>query len=487
MFQLFALIVFSFLGLAAGPALAAASGNVDAAALAAAVEKARTDRLDVLAPKAFAAAVQASQNAIKEAERGRGTEKIAARVQEGEAALQRARSVAAGARQSLAGVIKTREDALVAEAPKLAPEAWTKAAERFQQAMRENESGDLPNAQKRAAEAEVLLRDAELIAIKGGILNEARALIAQADEAKVAKFAPRSLQSAKRHLAEAEQEIQRNRYDLATPRKLAAQARYDARHATYLAQQIERVLQQEKDEQAGVEALILSWEEPLQRIASDMELDIRFDEGHQGPMKELGEYAQQQAQEVRRLKQELGDRDDQLAALNGQLQRVESRLGGESQERIALQRQVDAQARMRTNIATLEASFTADEARVYRQGEDVVVSLMGINFPSGRSTIDGSSAALMRKVQQALALFPGASLLIEGHTDANGSDSANLILSQDRADAVKQYLVTNFGSDPEKVSSIGYGEARPVATNETATGRARNRRIDLVIHMQGSG
>jgi outer membrane protein OmpA-like peptidoglycan-associated protein len=268
------------------------------------------------------------------------------------------------------------------------------------------------------------------------------------------------------------------------PRKLAAQARYDARHATYLAQQIERVLEQENDDQAGLEALILSWEEPLQRIAADMELDIRFDEGQQAPMKELGEYAQQQAQEMRRLKQELNDREEQIAALNGQLQRVESRLGGESQERIALQRQVDAQARLRANITKLEASFTPEEARVYRQGEDVVVSLMGISFPSGRSTIDGSSAALMRKVQQALSLFPGASLLVEGHTDANGSDSANLILSQDRADAVKQYLVTNFGADAEKVSSIGYGEARPVATNETNAGRARNRRIDLVIHLQ---
>ena len=485
MVQLFALIVVVFLSLAGGPALAAS--NIDAAALAAAVEKGRAEQLDVLAPRAFASAVQASQNATKEAERGRATEKVAARVQEGEAALQKARSVAASAQQTLGGVIKTRQDALVAEAPKFAPEAWAKAAERFLQAMRENESGDLPNAQKRAAEAEVLLRDAELIGIKGGILNEARNLIAQADEAKVARHAPRTLQSAKRHLAEAEQEIQRNRYDVTQPRKLAGQARYDARHAIYLAQQIERVMQQEKDDQAGIEGLILSWEEPLQRIASDMELDIRFDEGHQGPMKELGEYAQQQQQEMRRLKQELQDREEQLAGLNNQLKRVESRLGGESQERIALQRQVDAQARLRSNIAAIEASFSQDEARVYRQGEDVVVSLLGINFPSGRSTIDGSSAGLMRKVQQALALFPDALILIEGHTDANGSDSANLILSQDRADAVKQYLVSQFGTNAEKVSSIGYGEARPVATNETAQGRARNRRIDLVIHVQGAG
>ena len=73
-------------------------------------------------------------------------------------------------------------------------------------------------------------------------------------------------------------------------------------------------------------------------------------------------------------------------------------------------------------------------------------------------------------------------VVVEGHTDANGSDSTNLILSQDRADAVRQYLVSNFAMDPEKITSVGYGESRPVATNETAAGRARNRRIDLVIH-----
>jgi outer membrane protein OmpA-like peptidoglycan-associated protein len=330
----------------------------------------------------------------------------------------------------------------------------------------------------------VLLRDAELIAIKGGILDEARALIAQADEAKVAKFAPRSLQAAKRYLAEAEQTIQRNRYDVSEPRKLAAQSRYEARHATYLAQLIERVLKEENDDQAGVEGLVLSWEEPLKRIAAEMELSAQFDKGMQAPMQEINEHAGQQAQEVRRLKQELDDRDDQLTALNSQVQRLESRLGGVSEERVSLQRRVDAQERLRTSVAALEASFNADEARIVRQGDDVVLSLLGIKFPSGRSTIDANSAALMKKVQQGLNLFPGASISVEGHTDANGSDSTNLILSQDRADAVRQYLVSNFGVDPEKVSSVGYGEARPVATNETPAGRTRNRRIDLVLHLE---
>jgi OOP family OmpA-OmpF porin len=463
--------------------MARAAQDMDAAALGAAIERARTEQVDVLAPKGFADAVAAHESAAKDAARGRNAERVRTRVQEGEATLQRATTAAAGAKRLLSSVIKAREDALAAEAPKYAQQGWERAAERFAQAMIENEQGDAKNAQRRAAEAEVLLRDAELVAIKGGILNEARNLIAQADEAKVEKFAPRSLQAAKRHLAEAEQEIQRNRYDVGTARKLAAQARYEARHANYLAQLVQRVQREEDDDQAGIEALVLSWEEPLKRMAQEMELAAQFDQGMQAPMQELSEQARQQAQEVRRLKQELADRDDQLAALNTQLQRLESRLGGVSEERVALQRRVDAQERLRMNVAKVEGSFTPDEARVFRQGDDVVLSLLGIKFPSGRSTIDGTSGGLMRKVQQALELFPGASVAVEGHTDANGSDSTNLILSQDRADAVRQYLISTFGVDAEKVSSVGYGEARPVATNETPAGRARNRRIDLVIRL----
>lgn len=462
------------------------SANPDVAAFSAAIDKARADHVDVLAPKGFAQAVESLQTATKEAARGRNADKVRTRLQEGATVLKNASAAAASAKQLLGSVVKAREDAVTAEAPKLAPEPWEKAATRFQQAMIENESSDTRNAQKRAAEAEVLLRDAELVAIKAGILNEPRALIAQADEAKVEKFAPRSLQAAKRYVAEAEQEIQRNRYDVGAPRKLADRARYEARHSMYLAQLVQRVMQQEKDDQAGIEALVLSWEEPLRRMAGEMDTVVQFDKGVEPPMKELSEKTQQQAQEVRRLRQELDDSEEQVAALNQQLQRMESRLGGVSEERVALQRRVDAQERLRANVATIETSFTAEEARVFRQGDDVVVSLLGIKFPSGRSTIDAANAPLMRKVQQALAMFPDASVSVEGHTDSNGTDSANLILSQDRADAVKQYLVATFGLNAEKISSIGYGEARPVATNETAVGRARNRRIDLLIHASGN-
>jgi outer membrane protein OmpA-like peptidoglycan-associated protein len=469
-------------GAAATPATTAVQ-DPRLASFAAAIDKARTEQVDALAPAEFAKVIAAFDDASKDAVRGRNPERVRERIAEGQAALQSASLAAAATREALSSVIKTREDTINAGAPRLAPESWQKAAERFDQAARAAEKNDLKNAQKRAAEAEVLLRDAELIAIKNALLTEARGLIAQADEQKIEKFAPRTLQAARKNLAQAEQEITRNRYDTSAPKSLAAEAVYEARHALYLARLIDTTLKKENDDQAGIEELILSWEEPLRSIGTEMEIAPKFDAGMLKAMQDMLAYAQQQRQEIRRLKQDLDDNKEQVAALNAEMQRLESRLGGVSQERIALQRRVDAQERLRANVATVESSFTPAEARVYRQGDDVVVSLLGIKFASGRSAIDASNAALMEKVKRALALFGESAIVVEGHTDSNGSDSTNLILSQDRADAVKQYLVKNFAVDAEKISSIGYGEARPVATNETADGRSRNRRIDLVVQV----
>jgi OmpA-OmpF porin, OOP family len=448
----------------------------------AALDAARAAFVDTLAPRAFGQALTAYQNAEKDFDRGRDAGRVNAQLATSRQALQAATSAATSARSMLATVLKTREDAVTADAARNAPEAWARASERFADAAARLERGDEQGAQKRAAEAEVLMRDAELLAIKGGLLGEARSLIAKADAAKIEDLAPRTLDEAKRLLAQADQEINRNRYDVAVPKDLAQQSAYQARHALYLAGLIGPLLERKKDEHA-LEELLLGMEPPLERLAAEMDLQARFDAGVQQPLEDMLKAAQARRQELARLKQEAEDREGQIVALNGEVKRLEDRLGGVSQERIALQRRVDAQARLRANLATVESTFPPEEARVSRTGDDIVISLLGINFPVGKSTIDASNEALMAKVRDSLALFSVVSIVVEGHTDSQGSDSANLILSQDRADAVKQYLVTSFGIDQEKITSIGYGETRPVASNDTADGRARNRRIDLVIRI----
>ncbi len=447
-----------------------------------ALEAARTAFVDTLAPRAFGQALTAYQTAEKDFDRGRDAGRVNAQLAASRQALQAATTAATSARAKLATALKTREDAVAADAARNAPEGWARASERFADAAARLERGDEQGAQRRAAEAEVLLRDAELLAIKGGLLGDSRALIAKADLAKVADLAPRTLDEAKRLLAQADQEINRNRYDVAVPRDLAEQSAYQARHALYLAGLIGPLLERKKDQHV-LEELLLGLEPPLERLAAAMDLQARFDAGVQQPLDDMLKTVQARRQELARLKQEAEDREGEITALNSEVKRLEDRLGGVSQERVALQRRVDSQARLRANLTTVETTFQPEEARVSRTGDDVTISLLGISFPVGKSNIDASNEPLMGKVRDSLALFPVTSIVVEGHTDSQGSDSANLILSQDRADAVKQYLVTSFGIDQEKITSIGYGETRPVASNDTAEGRSRNRRIDLVIRI----
>jgi outer membrane protein OmpA-like peptidoglycan-associated protein len=448
----------------------------------AAIEAALKDQIDVLAPIGYAQAKLILADAEKDYDKARKLDKIREKIAQSAAALEQANKSAQTARTALATPLKARDDAAAAQADKLAHDAWLKATERFADAAGKIEKGDMPGAQKRGAEAEVLLRDTELLAIKGGILGEAQALIAKADAAKVAELAPRTLAAAKKSVQQADSEITRSRYDTDVAKNLATQAVYEARHALYLAEVIGPLQEKKKDEHA-LEELLLSWEDPLKKMAAELGTNPRFDAGYLRPTQELLERIQQLQRDNRQQKLGLADGESQIAVLTAEVKRLEEKLGGVSDERVVLQRRLDTQSRQRANIAQVENAFTPNEARIFRQGDDLVISLTGITFQVGKSTIEPSSFGLLAKLQEAIKLFPKASLIVEGHTDGDGSDSANLILSQDRADAVKQYLISNMNLDAEKISSIGYGESKPVASNQNAEGKARNRRIDLVMQI----
>jgi len=76
--------------------------------------------------------------------------------------------------------------------------------------------------------------------------------------------------------------------------------------------------------------------------------------------------------------------------------------------------------------------------------------------------------------------YPTAKFRIEGHTDSVGSAEYNMKLSQRRAEAVKQYLISK-GISPDRLEAVGYGETRPIASNATAAGRAKNRRVEIIL------
>lgn len=104
-----------------------------------------------------------------------------------------------------------------------------------------------------------------------------------------------------------------------------------------------------------------------------------------------------------------------------------------------------------------------------------------VNFATNSATIVGDiSFAILDEVADILFEYPDMAVRIEGHTDSQGSSSYNLRLSQDRADAVRAYLIER-GIGPNRLSAIGYGEERPIEDNDTSSGRAANRRVEFHI------
>jgi outer membrane protein OmpA-like peptidoglycan-associated protein len=108
------------------------------------------------------------------------------------------------------------------------------------------------------------------------------------------------------------------------------------------------------------------------------------------------------------------------------------------------------------------------------------VSTHGILFASGSATIEGESTPTLTEIGNMLKAHPDLKLTVEGHTDNVGNAAANQALSQQRAAAVTQYLVSNFQIDASRLAPKGMGDTKPVAPNTTPEGRQMNRRVELV-------
>ncbi len=107
------------------------------------------------------------------------------------------------------------------------------------------------------------------------------------------------------------------------------------------------------------------------------------------------------------------------------------------------------------------------------------VALYGIRFATNKATLDAESEAAIAQVAELLTQHPELAIWIEGHTDDVGDAAYNMELSTRRAESVKRQLVEGHGIAAERLSTKGFGETKPVADNETDSGRAQNRRVEL--------
>jgi OOP family OmpA-OmpF porin len=428
----------------------------------------------VLAPHDYADGAERFARAEETLDKGGNLESIQDDLAEATALLVRATRNAAAAARFFATPLRARQRAQFAGASRYAEAEWQDAEEALVDAAGKLERGRTESAGKNESEIVASYETAELAAIKANYLQQTRNLLARAEDLRGKRVAPQSWAKANELLAEAEAALEEDRYDTDRPRNLAQEAEQNAYQAVYVAELEERI----RDGETSLEAIVMSWESEMRKIADLLEVPVRFDAGPEGGVITINRAIDSLHAELADLRQGVDERDAQIAELQREL-------GGKTESLDRVNALLARQERLRARVASMQQLFTPREASVLRQDDAVIIRLIGINFASGSATLGREHQALLGKVRTALAEFPESTVVIEGHTDSFGSDTANQQLSQSRANAVLQYLVSAGAVSPVTSTSLGYGESRPVASNETTDGRRRNRRIDVVVHPQG--
>jgi outer membrane protein OmpA-like peptidoglycan-associated protein len=147
-----------------------------------------------------------------------------------------------------------------------------------------------------------------------------------------------------------------------------------------------------------------------------------------------------------------------------------------------------ANARAQAQQAQQEAAATREKLRAQlnsvlattESARGLIVNLGDVLFDTGRYTLKPEAQIALAKVSTILTIYPDLKVQVEGYTDSVGSDDYNQKLSENRANAVHDFLIKN-GVPAANVTSVGYGKADPVASNDTADGRRQNRRVNLVV------
>ena len=166
----------------------------------------------------------------------------------------------------------------------------------------------------------------------------------------------------------------------------------------------------------------------------------------------------------------------QLAELSDQLEQFKTLARLKAEEAEQLRRAKDL---LEQRLSSAEASVGYDERGLVTRLLDQVL------FDSGKAELRRGAYPVLDKVAQVLQEVPGQPVGVEGHTDnqpiKHSGWASNEALSLARANAVVDYLVQQQGVDPGRVTAIGYGESKPVVSNDTVQGRQQNRRVEIII------
>jgi OOP family OmpA-OmpF porin len=456
------------------------------------ISQARMEQLNILSPNGFKKAESAFFSAQKDLEKGNEITDIRKSVMESRDHLQRAEEIATISRTTLTDTLKAREMARSAGATKFEKE-YRQVENNFLDLTRAIERDNLSYAQDNRSKVIERYRELEVRAIKEETIGEVRTLIARAEALDARKIAPLSYNQAVEQVNATDAFISANPYAKEEMHTMAREALFKANRLVVITEQSNRVKEMKPEE------IVLVMEKHLHTISAAIGAQDMRDQGYPtqldnivGSVNSLKSDRSFMAEKNQALQAEMerltADYQTQIDALNVQVATLEGKTREDqmakermAREQMAVEQRLAAERKFNQLFVTVRNYFETEEAEVYKQENQLVIRLKAMRFPVGKSIIMPENYALLSKVQKAIRTFDEPRVIAEGHTDTTGSDEVNMLLSQQRAEAVREYMIANQTLTPDSISAVGYGSERPLASNATSAGRAINRRIDILI------
>ena len=266
-------------------------------------------------------------------------------------------------------------------------------------------------------------------------LLQARTTYAQAaQDSQITTHAPAELHEAEQSLSQAER-VWENDHD-----------EREVQHQTYMVERRVEIARARAEQKMAEQAI-----QQLSREREDILLKTREQEAQRSQLEAMqaraqAQLAQQQAEQARQ-QAEQAQQAQQLAA---------------------------------AQTAALEQQLSALRAKMQETSRGTVLTLSDVLFEVNQAALKPGALHNLYPLVTFLKDHPASHLVIEGHTDSTGAETYNRDLSQHRAEAVRDFLIQN-GIEAERITAHGYGEAYPVASNDTQSGRQQNRRVEIVF------
>ena len=443
-----------------------------------ALRRANEAAASVLTPNTYREAGELYERAEKAFDNGADVDRVRKTINQSTLLFRQAAEMAPTVESFVSAAYQARLDAIEVEAKTRTPEMWLEAEQQLYEATSRAEKGRESRIEKYATEAETLFRNAELASIEQTLFTEIEEELKTARSLDADRWAPQSYQSAVRLLEDARNVLAENRYDTDQPRNLARQALHEVKHAQYVAKLADDI----DDKDTNLEQVLLAWEASLQPVGESLDVPMYFDAGPDNAITLIMAAVQELKNRNADLGQRLSVSQRRVRLMQEELVTAQAELEDRAAAKARLDKRLAEQAARERTVTQVESLFNRTEAEVVRAENRLVIRLVGLGFASGSAEVEARHEPVLNKLIEAIRAFPDAPITIEGHTDSYGADASNLRLSIQRADSVAAYVLERTGMPGSRISSVGYGETKPIANNETSDGRLKNRRIDVVLY-----